>query len=77
MEDAARSAFSAFTSLPSAFQKVIASDEFVMIQGLAKRTAKETGNMLWMLFRFKDGKIIEHWDIHGELPPNSDPELYY
>ena len=59
------------------FRKVIASEDFVFVQGMAKRGTEATGNMLWMLFRFKDGRIIEHWDMHAGLPENSDPELYF
>ncbi|MGC3980433.1 MAG: nuclear transport factor 2 family protein [Steroidobacteraceae bacterium] len=58
-------------------KKVIASEDFVFVQGLAKGKPDATGDQIWMLFRLKDGKIIEHWDLHAELPANSDPELYY
>lgn len=59
------------------FKKIIASEDFVFVQGLARRAPDATGDQIWMLFRLKDGKIIEHWDLHAELPANSDPELYY
>ena len=58
-------------------KKVVSSEDFVMIQGLAKGSPDATGSHLWVLYRFKDGKIIEHWDIHNDLPENSDPELYF
>jgi len=58
-------------------RKVISSEDFVLIQGLAKGSPDANGDMLFVLYRFKDGKIIEHWDIHNNLPENSDIDLYY
>lgn len=58
-------------------KKIIAAEDFVFVQGLAKGKPDAVGDQLWMLFRLKDGKIIEHWDMHSGLPENSDPELYF
>ncbi len=64
-------------SMSFQFKKIIASEDFVFVQGLAKGSPDATGDMLIMLFRLKDGKIIEHWDMHSGLPKNSDLELYF
>jgi predicted SnoaL-like aldol condensation-catalyzing enzyme len=59
-------------------KKMVAADDFVFVQALGKQDPNaKGGDQLWMLFRLKDGKIVEHWDIHSPNPENSDLELYY
>jgi predicted SnoaL-like aldol condensation-catalyzing enzyme len=41
---------------------VLAQGDLVFVQGMAKHDPTSTGNQVWMLFRVKDGKIVEHWD---------------
>lgn len=59
-------------------KKVVSNDDLVFVQALGKQSADAAGgDQLWMLFRLKDGKIIEHWDLHSPLPKDSPIELYY
>jgi predicted SnoaL-like aldol condensation-catalyzing enzyme len=38
---------------------------FVLAHGFQ---SKPGGDLLWILYRIKDGKIYEHWDTHNEIP---------
>ena len=69
--------FAGSTSLTLAIKKVLAQGDLVFVQGMAKHDPTSTGNQVWMLFRLKEGKIVEHWDLHAGLPENSDPDLYF
>lgn len=47
-------------------KKVIVQGDLVFVQGLGVRGAKS--ELQWELFRIKDGKIIEVWTTHNEIP---------
>lgn len=49
------------------FQKIIAQGDqvFVEVHGVGGRPGP--GSLVWMLFRVKDGKIVEHADLHGQM----------
>lgn len=38
---------------------------FVEVHGVGGREGP--GSLVWMLFRVKDGKIVEHADLHGQM----------
>ena len=48
-------------------QKIIAQGDqvFVEVHGIGGRPGP--GSIVWMLFRVKDGKIIEHADLHSTM----------
>lgn len=50
--------------------KVIAQGDLVFVQGHGMRGKTGNGDLMWILYRVKDGKIIEHWDTHNEIPDN-------
>lgn len=50
--------------------KIIAQGDLVFVQGHGMRGDKGNGDLMWILYRVKEGKIIEHWDTHDPIPDN-------
>lgn len=49
-------------------KKVIVQGDLVFIQAHGMRGDKGNGDLMWILYRIKDGKVVEHWDTHNEIP---------
>lgn len=49
-------------------KKVLVQGDLVFVQGLGKRSEQDSGDLMWILYRVKDGKIVEHWDTHNPIP---------
>jgi hypothetical protein len=47
--------------------KVMVQGDLVFVQAHGHQS-KPGGDLLWILYRVKDGKIVEHWDTHNEIP---------
>jgi hypothetical protein len=47
--------------------KIITQGDLVFVQAHG-HTTKPNGDLLWILYRVKDGKITEHWDTHDAIP---------
>lgn len=45
--------------------------EYVIVHGLYKNNAEERGTVAVDIFRIKDGKIDEHWDVLQPVPEKS------
>ena len=48
-------------------KKVIVQGDLVFVQAHGHQS-KPNGDLLWILYRIKDGKVVEHWDTHNEIP---------
>ena len=48
-------------------QKIFAQGDQVFVEVHAVGGRPGPGNLVWMLFRVQDGKIIEHADLHGTM----------
>ncbi len=47
--------------------KLMVQGDLVFVQAHGHQS-KPNGDLLWVLYRIKDGKIYEHWDTHNEIP---------
>ncbi|MFT3907514.1 MAG: hypothetical protein QM718_14555 [Steroidobacteraceae bacterium] len=47
-------------------KKLIVQGDLVFVQAHGHST-KPNGDLLWILYRVKDGKIVEHWDTHDAI----------
>jgi hypothetical protein len=47
--------------------KMVVQGDLVFVQAHGHNT-KPNGDLLWILYRVKDGKITEHWDTHDAIP---------
>jgi len=47
--------------------KMVVQGDLVFVQAHGLQS-KPNGDLLWILYRVKDGKITEHWDTHNEIP---------
>lgn len=47
--------------------KIMVQGDLVFVQAHG-HTSKPNGDLLWILYRIKDGKIYEHWDTHDAIP---------
>ena len=48
-------------------RKLFAQGDQVFVEVHAIGGRPGPGNLVWMLFRVKDGKIVEHADLHGQM----------
>lgn len=56
--------------------RVFADGDFVILQVHSTRVPGTRGRAIFDLFKLKNGKIIEHWDVIQEIPAvsvNSNP----
>lgn len=49
-------------------KKVVVQNDLVFVQGLGVTGMPGNGDLMWILYRVKDGKILEHWDTHNPIP---------
>lgn len=53
---------------------MIAEGDFVVVHHYARRNPGDRGEAFIDIFRIKDGKIIEHWDVIQAVPEHSANE---
>lgn len=51
-------------------KKVIVQGDLVFVQAHGMRGNTGNGDLMWILYRIKDGQIVEHWDTHNPIPDN-------
>lgn len=49
-------------------KRIFVDGDFVIVHGLYKNSAEERGTAAIDIFRIKDGKIDEHWDVQQPIP---------
>ena len=49
-------------------KKVVARDNLVFIHNILKRSPMVKGHAAVDIFRFENGKIVEHWDVIQPMP---------
>lgn len=63
-----------YTATPQRTIKVvrtIAEGDLVVAHSLAKNTPTDRGTVFVDIWRVKDGKFVEHWDLNEAVPPGS------
>ncbi len=55
----------------SEIKRVIADGDLVMLHVHSKMTPSERGRAIVDIFRVKDGRIVEHWDVIQAIPEKS------
>jgi predicted SnoaL-like aldol condensation-catalyzing enzyme len=50
--------------------RIIASGEFVVVHQHLRRAADQPVLVFVDIFRVRDGKIVEHWDVNQAVPQN-------
>jgi len=53
------------------FKQMVAEGDLVISHIFASNSRNPVGNELIEIERLKDGKIVDHWDIHVPLKPDS------
>jgi len=48
--------------------KIIAQGDLVFVLGHGSMGDGGNGDLNWILYRVKDGLIVEHWDTHNSIP---------
>ncbi len=51
--------------------RVVAEGDLVVAHSLAKNTPADRGTVFVDIWRVKDGKFVEHWDVSQPVPPTS------
>lgn len=49
-------------------KRMIADPEFVVVHNLMTMGPSDRGSAVVDIFRVKDGKIVEHWDVTQPIP---------
>lgn len=52
-------------------RRIVVEHDYVAIHSLYKFSANERGNVVFDLYRVRDGKVLEHWDVSQPWPANS------
>jgi predicted SnoaL-like aldol condensation-catalyzing enzyme len=65
--------FGRFPDFKVEIKRMAAEGDLVWIQCYTKNDAKEHGKMSMDIFRVKNGKIAEHWDIIQDVPADVEP----
>ena len=58
-------------------KRIAAEGDLVWIQCYTQNTPDDRGNMSMDIFRVREGKIAEHWDIIEAVPEGVDPASMY
>ena len=60
-----------FPEFTTTVLRTVAEGDFVALHVLARRTPDDPGVVSMDIFRFEDGKIVEHWDVIQDIPDTS------
>ena len=55
----------------SEIKRIFADGDYVILHVHAIREPGTRGNAIVDIFRLKDGKMVEHWDVSQEIPEKS------
>ncbi|TCC93096.1 hypothetical protein FBD94_07675 [Pedobacter hiemivivus] len=69
--------FGKFPEFTVSIKRIAAEGDLVWIQCYTQDTPKDHGKMSMDIFRVKNGKIAEHWDIIQEIPLTVDPSSMF
>lgn len=58
-------------SARSEIKRIIASNDLVMVHVHSKMNPLDRGRAIIDIFRVKDDRIVEHWDVIQAIPENS------
>ncbi|GAA1683099.1 ester cyclase [Nonomuraea maheshkhaliensis] len=57
-----------FPALRVEVRRLLAEDDYVVGHVHAVRVPGQRGTAIMDIFRLKDGKLVEHWDVMQEIP---------
>jgi predicted SnoaL-like aldol condensation-catalyzing enzyme len=63
--------FKKFPDAKNVIKRVIAEGDLVALHVHSTMDAKDRGRAIVDIFRVKDGKVVEHWDVIQAIPPKS------
>ena len=69
--DAVKVWVGACPSLRTEIKRIVAEGDFVVTHVFIKQHEKDMGIAAIDIFRFEDGKIVEHWDVTTAIPEKS------
>lgn len=61
-----------FPQSSAEIKRIVAEDDYVFIHNHVKINPADAGQAAVDIFRVKDGKIIEHWDVLQNVPPKAE-----
>lgn len=53
------------------FKRILVDGDYVIVQILSTRWPGDTGEHVFDLYRFKNGKVVEHWDAIQQISPEN------
>jgi predicted SnoaL-like aldol condensation-catalyzing enzyme len=63
--------FAQFPQIRVEIKRIIAEGDLVVTHDLVKTTPEDRGMAGVDIFRLRDGKIVEHWDVRQPIPETS------
>lgn len=58
------------------FKRTIAEDDIVVLHSHKKNDKNDRGVAGIDMFRIKNGKIVEHWDVNQKIPENAKNDMF-
>ena len=69
--------FSKYPKFKVSIKRIAAEGDLVWIQSYTQNDPQDHGKMSMDIWRIKDGKIAEHWDIIQDIPKDIEPSSMY
>lgn len=69
--------FSKYPKFSVSIKRIAAEGDLVWIQCFTRNDEHDHGKMSMDIWRIKDGKIAEHWDIIQDIPQDVEPSSMY
>ena len=69
--------FSKYPKFKVSIKRISAEGDLVWIQSYTQNDPQDHGKMSMDIWRIKDGKIAEHWDIIQDIPKDIEPSSMY
>jgi predicted SnoaL-like aldol condensation-catalyzing enzyme len=64
--------FGQFPDASLEIKRMVAEDDLVVAHALLKGAPFDRGTAVVDIFRLKDGKVVEHWDVHQPVPATAE-----
>lgn len=54
------------------FKRILVNGPYIFCQLHSRNSDSHLGQHVFDLYRYEDGRFVEHWDVVNEVPPASD-----
>ena len=70
--------FREYPAFRVAVKKIVADDDYVFVHVHTKKDTSDSGDAVVDIYRLKDGRIVEHWDVIQKIDSEArNPQAYF